>query len=358
MPQQEFFVKHIAVCCSKGLLIFSVSILLLACPSSWQIQSSKLPKPRVRNISVNVELPKNNNAKLGAEIWSPARSVSPIEPKTVVIFVPGSGTASRKGTQSGDGALHYRQSVDVSTVWATSLAAEGYFSLLYDKRNCSNIHDNICLENPVFDLNQEGPIALARDVDAACHTAKKQMGDDVRIVLWTSDQGTQVVLSSHCKEEAALFVFVAPIPYRVDEYWVEGLSSASEKPQNDRVKGVLEQKSRSMKATFDSIEAGQFAPSAKIMGASLQFWKEWISLTDQTEAMFKQLTKPVLLIIGAEDGFYNEKAISILQSETNSPKKRLLYLSAADHNLLINNELNPETADIVLRALARGLNGV
>ena len=322
------------------------------------MQSSKLPKPRVKNLTVTVELPKNNQAKLGAELWFPGRRTSPIEPKTVVIFVPGSGTVSRKGTQSGDGAVHYQHSVDVNIAWATALAAEGYTSLLYDKRNCSNIHDDICMENSTSDLNQEGPVALARDVDAACQAAKNHLGDDVRIVLWTSDQGTQVALSSRCKNEAALFVFIAPIPYRVDEYWVEGLSSASEKPQNERVKGMLEQKSRSMKATFDSIEAGQFAPTAKIMGASLQFWKEWISLTSQTEVMFQKLSKPVLLIVGAEDGFYNEKALEILQSETNSPEKRLLYLSGADHNLLINNELNTQTADIVLRALARGLNGV
>jgi len=329
----------------------------LGCPSFWQMNSSlKKESPKVREITIKVSLPNGLEAKLGAEIWQPPRNVDLVQPKTVVIFVPGSGFISRRGTQEGDGAIHYDVKADVQFLWADTLAIAGYYSFVYDKRNCSVVHDELCHENPVNDINLEGPVALARDVDEVCQEVQNQLGQDVRIVLWTSEQGTQVVLSSKCKDKAALLVFASPIPNRVDEFWINGLFHASSQPQNRSVKGQLIQKARNMQATFESIQKGLFAPEAKVMGVTLQFWKEWILLTKQTDKLFKSTKTPILFLIGEADGFYNAKSMQILERLAQSKERKLLILTGADRNLLFNASLNQTVGEIVLEALVKILN--
>ncbi len=337
-----------------------IAVVWLGCPSSWQPQTDshfvKPPKePRVASVDIEVSLPDQKKAQLGAELWAPPRGVYGVFPKTVVIFVPGSGMVSRRARQTGNGIETYLASVDINTQWANALAQEGYWSLAYDKRSCGPAHEDICRNNPLSDFNVEGPKALARDVDAACAYMQNRLGDGVRIVLWTSEQGAQVVLSSTCLARASTLVLVTPIPYRIDEFWVEGLFHASHTAREPTVRNSLVQKARNLKATFESIQKGQFAPDAKVMGATLPFWKEWIILTKQTNVLLGKAKQPILLVLGEDDAFYDEKAMNALKRLGNSPGRQLVNLSGVDHNLLKDGVLNKETQDTVLGALVRSL---
>jgi pimeloyl-ACP methyl ester carboxylesterase len=343
----------------KNILATMLLMILPACPSSWQIGDSLFlqSKIKARMTAVDIEfyLPDLKRVKLGAELLTPPQSAFFVSPKTVVIFVPGSGIVSRYARQTGNGIDTYAQPVDINMQWANVLAQQGYFSLAYDKRSCGPSHEDVCLNNPLSDFNQEGPKALARDVDAACLFVRDRFGEGVRIVLWTSEQGSQVVLSSACKNRASVLVFVTPIPYRIDKFWVEGLFHASRTAREPLVKNSLMQKARNLQATFESIKKGQFALDSKVMGATLPFWKEWIVLTQQADALLAKTHQPMILIMGEDDAFYNEKARYVLKKQMRTTERQLVQLPGVDHNLLKNGVLAQETIDTVLGALVKSL---
>ena len=347
------------LCELRIILTATISIVWLGCPASWQPGDSPVVKPqieaRMTSVAIEFSLPDLKKVKLGAELWAPPRGVFAIFPKTVVIFVPGSGLVSRRARQSGNGIETYAEPVDINVQWANALAQQGYLSLAYDKRSCGPAHDHICLNNPLSDFNQEGPKALARDVDAACSFVQSRFGEGVRIILWTSEQGSQVVLSSACKNRASALVFMTPIPYRIDEFWVDGLFHASRTAREPLVRSSLVQKARNLQATFESIKKGQFAPDAKVMGATLPFWKEWISLTQQTNALLAKTHQPMIFVVGDDDAFYDEKARNALNKQARSAERELVQLPGVDHNLLNEGTLSQETTDTVLGALVRSL---
>lgn len=341
------------------ILSATMSAVWLGCPASWQPADSAVVKPRVEarmtSVAIEFSLPDLKKVKLGAELWAPPRGVFAIFPKIVVVFVPGSGMVSRHARQTGNGIETYAEPVDINVQWANALAEQGFLSFAYDKRSCGSAHDDICHNNPLSDFDQEGPKALARDVDAACSFVKSRFGDGVRIVLWTSEQGSQVVLSSACKNHAAALVFVTPIPYRIDEFWVEGLFHASHTAREPLVRSSLVQKARNLQATFASIKKGEFTPDSKVMGATLPFWKEWISLTQQTNALLAKTQQPMIFVVGDDDAFYDDKARNTLKKQARSAERVLVQLPGVDHNLLKDGLLSPETTNIVLGALVRSL---
>ena len=354
------FMSYKLWCGLRIILAAIISMAWLGCsflrPQPVDAQIVKPQKePRIALVNIEVSLPDQKKATLGAELWAPPRGIYGVFPKTVVIFVPGSGMVSRRARQTGNGIETYLSPVDINTQWANALAQEGYWSLAYDKRSCGPAHEDICRNNPLSDFNVEGPKALARDVDAACAYAQNRLGEGVRIVLWTSEQGAQVVLSSTCLTRASALVLVTPIPYRIDEFWVEGLFHASHTAREPVVRNSLVQKARNLKATFESIQKGQFAPDAKVMGATLPFWREWIILTKQTNVLLGKAQQPVLFILGDDDAFYDEKAKNALKKLANSPNRQLVKLPGVDHNLLKEGVLSKETQDTVLGALVRSL---
>ena len=158
---------------------------------------------------------------LGAHVVAPEGVTGP-----VVVIVPGGGDVGKDGTRKGDGVVVYKVPVDTSVVWGRALAERGAIVFTYDKRTCGPNDVESCKKNPQSDLDAEGPVALAKDVDAACAAAKAAAGDafDGRLILWAHGQAAQVALSSSCANDAAALVLLSPVPRAIDAVLVDALA--------------------------------------------------------------------------------------------------------------------------------------
>jgi hypothetical protein len=208
-------------------------VVLAACPGTrgagarlgGGLEGGATGAPEVKAVEIahderTIEVPLENGAKaeLGALLVHPRDGKGP-----AILIVPGASDVSRKGTRAGDGVTRYAQPVDVYSEWADAFAKRGANILLWDKRTCGPNDDPMCKKNSRDDIDAEGPVALAKDVDAACALAKSEPSVDGRIVLFAHAQAAQVALSSACAKDAAAIVLVAPIPRAIDEVIVAGL---------------------------------------------------------------------------------------------------------------------------------------
>jgi pimeloyl-ACP methyl ester carboxylesterase len=244
--------------------------------------------------------------------------------KTTVILVPGSGNQNVVGLQSGNGFKPYSSPIEIGTLWQEKLARSGYDVLAYDKRTSSS-----------------GPKALAEDVDAACEAVQKRFGSRRPIILWSSEQGTQVVLNSKCVQSASALVLISPIPDSLDRVWISGLKE-----------GGFRDRALSLSATFDSIRKDLFEPDAKIMGASLTFWKNWLNLAEKTPDQLVALKTPTLFVVGQEDVWLGSYGRSVLERVVKSNKKhKILVVAKADRNLLQKETLSQASMETIVGAL-------
>jgi hypothetical protein len=187
-----------------------------------------------------------------------------------------------------------------------------------------------------------GPSALSDDLDAACEAVRSRFGARRDIVLWSSEQGTQVILGSDCIKEAKGLVLISPIPDALERVWIAGLKEAG-----------LKDRALSLSATFDSIKKGQFEAGSKVMGATLTFWRDWMKLADKTPSLLDSLTIPTLFVVGQNDdwlGSYGKGVIRRIVS--NKSNRRLIVIDRADRNLIQKEALSPTGAETILGALA------
>lgn len=283
-----------------------------------------------------------------------------------ILVVPGGGDISRLGTRTGDGVSKYPQPVDVSVRWAEAFARRGAHVLLWDKRTCGPNDDRICQKNPQDDVDRLGPVALAVDVDAACAAARAEPGFDGRLILFAHGQAAQVALSSSCARDAAALVLLAPIPRAIDEVIVAGLKDRSAvaeraaRAEKDEAakQALLEQVSQlknlagSREAEFSSMKAGRFAPTARVSGATLGFWKGWMELTGKTAALVDAVPTPKIVVLGGDDKQYGEK--DRVRIRALAPDA-YVEVAGADHHLLTHGALIETTVDAVGAALDRVL---
>jgi alpha-beta hydrolase superfamily lysophospholipase len=300
-------------------------------------------------------------ASLGAQLVHPKEGTGP-----GVLIVPGGGDVSRTGTRPGDGVRQYAKPVAVSTLWAEALALRGATVLVYDKRTCGPNDDKACGKNPQDDVDTDGPAALAKDVDAACELLRKEPSVNGKIVLFTHGQGAQVVLSSSCAKAAAALVLAAPIPRAVDEVMVASLrerlaeTERAQKSEKDEAKkaALVEEAAQlrnlagTKEAEFASMKAGRVAPTAKVGGATLGFWKGWIDLTGKTAALADAVPAPKIVVLGQLDRQYasaDKKRIQALATAG------FIEVVGADHHLLTGEQLAPATVDAIGKALDQAL---
>ncbi len=286
------------------------------------------PEPKFEDVSFEVKLPGPNNATLGARWWFP---VVKHRPGTTVIFVPSLGNNSRLGIENG---------IAATELWAKDLARRGFNVLAYDARACSVTHDAMCNSNSNDDVDSLGPVAYAKDVDAACQFAQDKKNQ--RIVLWVAAKSVPGVLASSCAKSAAAIVLQAPVPDSIDRILPEGLRAAGDY-----------NKANSLRATFDSIKANRFAKDAKIMGRSLTFWRAWIETSKRSKSMIASTHVPTLVLLGGEDTLYSPAAKTQIRALGKGKHHSFVGIEGADHNLLIQQQLSQSTVGQVVKALER-----
>lgn len=313
--------------------------------------------------TITVAVKDGVTATLGAALTRPRDGTGP-----AILIVPGGGDVSRKGTRPGDGVDVYPAPVDVSAAWSEAFAKRGALVLAWDKRTCGPNDDPLCAKNPQDDVDEHGPSALAKDLDAACAALRAEPSFDGRVVVFAHGQAGQVALSSTCAKSAAALVLVAPIPRGIDEVIVAGIRDRARRAEKDASRapddaakeallekaGQLTNLASTRAAEFASMKAGRFAPTARVGGATLAFWKGWIELTGKTAALVDAVPGKKLVVLGGDDQQYGAK--DRMRIKALAPDA-FLEVKGADHHLLSKGRLAPETVDVVGAAIDAALAG-
>lgn len=267
------------------------------------------------------------------------------------LLVPGAGDVSRRGLRRGDGVNAYASPIAVTSTWQELLGASGAASLAWDKRTCGPNDDADCAKNPQDDLDAQGPVALAADVDAACAVARTLPGFDGRIVLMAHGQGAQVALSSTCARDAAAIVLINPVPREIDAVLVDALLARHAARQEEaKAAKTPEEKARltdeavalrnlaaTRQAGFASMRAGKFSRDARVDGATIAFWLGWMELTGKTRELIAPVQDKTVVVIGAADAQLGDGDRALTRG---LPAKKTLVLDA-DHHLLVDGNLQP-----------------
>lgn len=340
----------------------------LGAPPAVDEQGQPLPPPpplplvrEERTITVPLGPPGEAQAALGALIVRPQEGKGPF-----LLVVPGGSDISRNGTRTGDGVGLYAKPIDVSLAWAEAFAARGAHVLLWDKRTCGPNDDPICSKNPQDDVDAQGPVALAKDVDAACVLARAEPGFDGRLVLFAHGQAAQVALASTCANDATAIVLLAPIPRAIDEVIVAALKDrtsdverAAKLEKDPAAKQVLLEQANQLKnlagtreAEFASIKKDRFAPTARVNGATLAFWKGWMEVTGRTAALVDAVAAAKVVVLGEGDLQYGAKDRVRIRALAPSA---FVEVPGADHHLLSHGALSKDTVDVVGAALDKVL---
>lgn len=326
----------------------------------------ELPGLTVERRALEVTLPSGEVAEVGADLVRPTHRSGAVP---ALVFVPGGGRVSRLGTQPGDGARNYARPVPVTARWVRAVVEAGYLALTFDKRTCAPNDDERCRKNPVSDLDEEGPQALARDVDAACAQLQREEGFDGRVVLFAHGQGVAPTLLSSCAQQAAAVVLVAPIPRGVDEVMVEALryreralrKEAKQKAKQPVAEALLQRANQlkneaaSYEAMFASMNNGAFAEDARVRGATLAFWRAWVALTQKTPELLAGVKAPRIVLLGKSDLQYGPKDRRAIRAFAELEGVEVLELDGADHHLLTEEQLEDSTRTALLEALERAL---
>ena len=283
----------------------------------------------------------------------------------VVLFVPGSGNPSHLGTQKGNGLDTYTKTVNVYELWAKALAAEGLSSFTYDKRTCQPVHESGCHANPIADIYEEGPVALTKDVDAACSYLQRELViPNQNIILWTHGQGGQVVMASECGRNAALSVITSPITERVDRVLVRSLHHQSvvlrrqaESAPEARVESLnararnIANRAASFEATFLSLESDRFIDGAKFLGVPLSFWYGWRNLTEDIDLQMAKHKGDLLILSGEEDASLALEDIRNLRRFDQENNIQVVFIPKSDHHLVNKNQISSQTSQLVIEKL-------
>lgn len=278
----------------------------------------------------------------------------------VVVIVPGGSDISRRGLRRGDGVITYPAPVAVTTSWQQAFGGAGAWSLAYDKRTCGPNDDAECQKNPQVDVDATGPIALAKDVDAACAAARLLPGYDGRLVLMAHGQGAQVALSAACAKEAKAIVLLNPIPRAVDAVLVDAVSArqvalAKEaKAASGDEHAALEERAAGLKnlaasraAAFASMTSGKFSPDARVDGATIAFWVGWIGLTAKTPALVEAHRARTIVVVADGD---SQLAPADRERSLALPAAKVLEVHG-DHHTLVDAALDAAVTTAVLEAL-------
>lgn len=285
---------------------------LLPATEEMSLESRPPPeqKPK-RNFHRMVEtfIPITNEqgqGQLKAEVYRPYKKV---EPKTVIIMVPGSGNVSRRGELIGDGVDSYPAPIETNTLWAKNFADRGIFVLTYDKRTCSSKVNPLCETNDQKDIDQTGIAALAKDLDQVYLFAQKNLdADNVRILLMSTTQGAQTIALADCLNKVSGVILLSPVIGDLDAMWTNGLNKASMRAKSEWDKNQLLNRKESMSSFFASMKKGDFPETANVKGATAKFWMTWIEASSRTLDVLERAGRPTLLMFSNKDVFAPDSA--------------------------------------------------
>ncbi|HXW60451.1 MAG TPA: hypothetical protein VEK06_02830, partial [Myxococcota bacterium] len=282
---------------------------------------------------------KDEKTTLKAELYEPNNV---IEPKTLVILVPGTGKVSRRGETISDGVKKYPSAIELYALWAAALLDQGFYVLTYDKRTCTEKINPLCTNKA--SVEEQSLEVLARDLDDVYDYAIKK-AEFGRVIRMGHTQAAQVVALSKlaAKEEdqkrAEGLVLLSPISGSLEKMLVDGYTKAN-----------LKNEAENKKSFFGKLQKGEFGEHASFYGTSVKFWKSWIDASLKTIPNLLKRNQKTLMLFSEKDVFSSESnARQELKNNENRHNFAIQSLSNVDKNFLNNQSLGTKAVSEVVR---------
>jgi alpha-beta hydrolase superfamily lysophospholipase len=226
---------------------------------------------------------------------------------------------------------------------------KGIFVLSYDKRTCSEAINHLCLTNPQNDIEEQGLIALANDLDQVFKFTLdhlKVLKAPIRIVLMSTTQGASTISLSKNLNKLSGVVLFSPIIGDLETIWVNGLAKAVEQSKSTSHKHQLQNRKESMAGFFHSLKNGEFPDTANVKGATVKFWRSWMESSTHVLKTYEKAQIPVLLMFGQNDVFSYHPSAKTLPHITSKNYSKI------DRNFVVNNEIPQALVDDVIKYIS------
>lgn len=285
---------------------------------------------------------KSESGVLKAELYRPLLK---IEPKTLVILVPGSGSVSRRYEVIDDGVTNYSAKIELYSLWAQALADQGFYVLAYDKRSCTEKINALCATNSRKDLDEKGIAVLARDLDDVYSFARKSAGNSEqwRFIFMGHTQAAQVIALTNKKTtKVSGTVLLSPIAGSLEKLQVAGLKRAASQSTAGKKLDLIN-KAEKTAAFFVSLMKGLFPKTGTIHGASVNFWKSWIQASENTIKLLSEHNQPTMILLSQKDVFSpTDTILNDIKSAQNKDIFIVKNMAGVDRNFISNNALAKE----------------
>ena len=215
--------------------------------------------------------------RLAGDLWLPDAT----GPHPGVVLVHGSGPQDRDMTVPGQLAMTFPRPVAVFTDVARALRAAGYAVLTYDKRTCGPF--NGCADNgypqPPADLTVDAFVADA--AAAVTHLRTHERVDGAAVAVIGHSQGASFVPGLLIDEPGLAAGVMLSAPHDPLDQVLRA--------QDDAYAQVAELRSEGVPG------------DTMIQGASADFWRSWLRVTDGVPQLATQVERPLLVLGGALD---------------------------------------------------------
>jgi hypothetical protein len=291
---------------------------LAACTTLSQTKSGQdgentLLPADVKLKKVDAQVPGSNAKRQANFYFSPSFSLS----RSAALIVFGNQPVIA-GTLQGEEDARKK----IETVLSASLAEANIATYAYVLPDCSGRSAQTCQALKRVDLDEQGPVALAADIDQLCDRVQRQWlrSQNDPLVLITFGQASSIVLGSGCASRAKAIFMISPIFMQQDKAWVTALNAAKNSPTGNYDRSKLRNQAASIEATFDSMQKGLFSPEARVMGATVNYWTKWSALGPWAAKQAVKVNTPQIYVVPENDYMMSKESIAAMRSLRSTKK--------------------------------------
>lgn len=230
-----------------------------------------------------------------------------------VILVHGSGPNDRDQHTEGDLGYSYGRSIATFKLLAESLTKEGMAVFRYEKRTCFSENSGGLCSHSYAEYQQAHPNGVLvddfiLDARAALHALANQPEVDAHdLTIIGHSQGANFVPKIMLDEpDIVAGVQLAGLAVPIDEGIVaqlRDLANMLEHADAQRYANTisrLHEDADAKELAFSQIRQGTYVGDT-FDNASVEFWLNWMSLTDNLQSDFCAVTKPIFVLNGDTD---------------------------------------------------------
>lgn len=324
-------------------------------PESHEYEENKIEeKPIDTLLEVHIDLRANSKnyedekGQIKAEVYRP---VVHAQRKTLVIMVPGSGKVSRRGEMLSDGINRYSEPVELYKILGQKLSELGLYVLSYDKRSCTSQNNSLCLEQSLKSADEVGIEMLSRDLEDVYAYVQEKIPDlnDWHVVLLGHAQATQVIALSKIASLVQGVVLLSPIIGSMEQIVSDTLARVKTSHNALSKRPYFLNDAENKIAFFKRLAGGQHDDATSFFGATVKFWKSWMTASNNTLQLLNNHKRPIIMLFGEKD-VYSSAGDTIKNIEKKYGKNSCFIvknIKNSDKNLIDNNEISQEAVSII-----------